>query len=718
MPAQRHTNSSRTTRSAALRLARLHNIQPSYHSAFGQRVTASTDALLAALTTLGVDARPARLVAAERQRIAQLRGRVAPPAAAAWNAKATLELHLPKRTPATFECSLALESGETRAWTVRTADLRSRTRKGPDGEPETITRLTISDLPHGYHTLTTTIARTDHATLLISAPTRSYKHPGENCDHEWGLFCPLYALRSERTLGCGDLTDLRNLAHWQASLGARVVATLPMLAVYLDEPFDPSPYAPVSRLFWNELFIDPTAAPEFAKCAGARNRLRSPAFERELESLNNAALIQYRREASLRRSLLEPLSARFFEKRQESSPAYRTFLERNPLAGDYARFRAVMERQRVDWTDWSDRLRGAKFRANDFNRAHEQYHLYAQFLFEQQFGALTEDMRERNGLVYLDLPVGVRRDGFDVFRYPALFATGASVGAPPDPFFTSGQDWGFPPVLPDAQRDHHYEYLIASLRNHMRFADQLRLDHVMAFYRLFIIPESMETRDGVYLHYDHEEAFAILSLESHRNRCRLVGENLGTVPPAVNKALATHDMAPLYVAQYEVQPRPAAALRPVTPRAVASVNTHDMPPLATWWAAQDVDDRINLGLFDAALEKREKAHRAKLRKALTAYLTRKHELRPAEAEDLEDIRDAIHAHLADSDADLVLLNIEDLWLERHWQNVPGTLDIYPNWRHKLRYTIEQIAEDPEIARQLTELDALRKHHRHAPTPTE
>ena len=350
-----------------------------------------------------------------------------------------------------------------------------------------------------------------------------------------------------------------------------------------------------------------------------------------------------------------------------------------------------MERQRVDWSDWSSRLQAARFTTNDYNPAAERFHLYVQHLFEQQFQALADDMREggggdgggvdgraggRHGLVYLDLPVGVRRDGFDVFRYPDLFATGASVGAPPDPFFTGGQDWGFPPVIPDAQRAQHYEYLIASLRNHMRFADQLRLDHVMAFYRLFIIPDSLETKDGVYVHYPQDEAFAILSLESHRNKCRLVGENLGTVPPAVNKALAKHDMAPLYVAQYEVQPKPTAALRPVTPRSVASSNTHDMPPIATWWDGSDVDDRITLGLFDPALEKREKANRAKMRKALISFLTRNGLLSTDQPDDLAGLVAGVHQHLADSDADLMLMNIEDLWLERHWQNVPGTLDMW------------------------------------------
>ena len=712
-------SSKSSTRAAALRLARLHAIQPSYQSAFGKRVHASTDSLLAALGALGVDARPARLASATRARTQELRGRLAPPAAAAWSGRAALDLRLGSRPPANLACHLTLESGEEREWSVRVADLSSRQRKGPDGEPEIVTRLPVKGLPDGYHTLTIAAGRKTHETFLISAPTRSYVHPESRCDHEWGLFCPLYALRTERTLGCGDLTDLRQLAAWQSDLGGRVVATLPLLAVYLDEPFDPSPYAPVSRLFFNEMFIDPTAAPEFAQCAEARNRLGSAAFQRELESLNTAALVQYRRQAALRRSLLEPLAERFFKRARDESPEFHGFLRENPLARRYARFRAVMERQRVDWSDWSARLRSGRFTSNDFDPAHERLHLYAQFLFEQQFEALAGEMHDRRGLVYLDLPVGVRRDGFDVFTYPELFGAGASVGAPPDPFFTSGQDWGFPPVIPDAQRAQRYEYLIASLRNHMRFCDQLRLDHVMAFYRLFVIPDGLETKDGVYVHYPHEEAFAILSLESHRNQCRLVGENLGTVPPAVNKALSKHDMAPLYVAQYEVQPKPSAALRPVTPRSVASANTHDMPPIATWWDATDITDRIGLGLFDPDLEKREKSHRHRLTHALSAYLRRQSLIGAGHDEDeLQEIRDAIHAHLADSDADLMLMNIEDLWLERHWQNVPGTLDTYPNWRHKLRFDLEQIREDPEIRRQLAMVSELRRAHRHTPSHTD
>jgi 4-alpha-glucanotransferase len=310
----------------------------------------------------------------------------------------------------------------------------------------------------------------------------------------------MYALHSERSLGSGDLTDLRTLARWQAALGARVVGSLPMLAVYLDEPFDPSPYAPVSRMFWNELFVDPKATPEFAGSAEARRRAESKPFVQEADSLSAAALVQYRRQAALRRQLLEPCAERFFERGGQDTQPYRAFLASNPDLPSYARFRAVMERQKVGWAEWSARLREGQIRTNDFDPAHERYHLYAQFCFDRQFSALKTDLSGHDALVYLDLPVGVRRDGYDVWRDPGLFADGAKVGAPADPYFSSGQDWGFPPMLPEASGEQGHESFARSVRAHMRHADFLRLDHVMAFHRLYWIPPHRRGDRGAVRH--------------------------------------------------------------------------------------------------------------------------------------------------------------------------------------------------------------------------
>jgi len=260
-------------------------------------------------------------------------------------------------------------------------------------------------------------------------------------------------------------------------------------------------------------------------------------------------------------------------------------------------------------------------------------------------------------------------------------------------------------VAPEVSREQGHRYLIDSLRAHMRYADYLRLDHVMAFYRLFWIPPGAEASQGLYVMYPHDELFAVLCLESHRNECQLVGENLGTVPPAVNKALATHEMSPLYVAEYEICAEPSEALRPVAPGAVASLNTHDMPPIARFLEGKDIDDRVQLGMLDASVADRDRAHRRDCVEALAEFLA---ERGIGEDPSPEAMRDGMLAFLAESDADFVLINLEDLWLETHWQNVPGTLDEYPNWRHKLRYALEHIVDDDELAATLRLVDRSRK----------
>ena len=305
--------------------------------------------------------------------------------------------------------------------------------------------------------------------------------------------------------------------------------------------------------------------------------------------------------------------------------------------------------------------------------------------------------------------------GFDTWKNPGLFA-GCSTGAPPDPYFTGGQNWGFPPMHPEACREDRYAYFIAALRNHMRHADYLRLDHVMAFHRLFWIPDGGHAGDGVYVRYHAEEVYAILCLESHRNRCRLVGENLGTVPPEVNSALHRHDLCGLYVAQYEMQPSALRALRPVPANCVASVNTHDMPPIATSWSGRDVDDRIKLDMLADDRREGELEARSKLRGALVEFLRKRGLLDVSlngqvvgpSREAAGAVRDAVLTFLGDSPADFVLANLEDLWLETKWQNVPGTLDTHPNWRRKLKLSLEQLASRPDIRELLLRLQETRK----------
>ena len=512
-------------------------------------------------------------------------------------------------------------------------------------------------------------------------------------------------------------------AAGSASAAAARSATLPLLAAFLyEDAASYSPYGPASRLFWNELFVDPRRLPELARSPEAQRLLASDALRREVAQLSAGSLIDYGRVAALKRRVLAPLAAAFFAKGspEERRAALADLRERRPELDAYAAFRAATERFDAPWQEWPQALRGAgaaggALDPDAYDGAAYRFHLYAQLAAEEQVASAAEAA----GGLYLDLPLGVLPSSFDAWRQPELFVTGATAGAPPDPLFSLGQDWGFHPIHPQRQRRDGYRHLRAVLRHHLAHARMLRIDHVMQLHRLFWIPRGVDKRDGVYVRYPAEELYAILSLESHRARARVVGENLGTVPRYVDRALSRHGVLKMYVLPFEVDGSlPRGRLhRPVPDDAVASVDTHDMPTFRAFWEGADVDDRRDLGLLDAREAAAEMRGREGMRALWRRGLAASGHLRPrpgaergaaGSAAGSVEILSAALASLGESASPLVLVNLEDLWGELAPQNVPGTWHERPNWRRRAALTLEEIATDPAIRAVLDRLDAARR----------
>ena len=544
-----------------------------------------------------------------------------------------------------------------------------------------------SRLPPGYH-------RLGRERLVISAPSRCYEPDG---NREWGVFLPLYALRTKRDWGIGDLTDLTALLEWTQSLGGSVVGTLPMLPAFLDDPFDPSPYSPVSRLFWNEIYVDVERAPELERSPEAQKVMRSKRFREDLAKARRTRHVDYRLVASLKRRVLERLAAE-----SEGAPPG-TSAKRLREIQEYARFRAAIERLGPKWREWEGGPRGpGTLDQGDLDPAVVQYHAYVQLLAEDQFAQL--DRRATGGdALFLDMPIGVHPDGYDAWRHRGVFADGVTTGAPPDPFFSEGQDWGFAPLKPFGLREYH----IACLRHLMRHASILRIDHVMWMHRLFWVPDGMGPKEGVYVTYPHEELYAILSLESHRARTVIVGEDLGTVPKEVRRTMARHGLRRSYVLQYELRPEHGDPLGTVPEASQASLNTHDMTPFAAMWEGLDIDDRIDLGLLDTKTAREERRNRREIKRALVEFL-RSQRLLGKRSSSADDVMVAAQRYLAGSRARTVLVNLEDLWGETRPQNTPGTDTERPNWVRKARHPFERFRELPGGVGTLKEIDRLRR----------
>jgi 4-alpha-glucanotransferase len=497
------------------------------------------------------------------------------------------------------------------------------------------------------------------------------------------------------------------LMDWVKDKGGHVVGTLPLLAAFLDGPsYEPSPYSPHSRLFWNELFVDATNNQELSNTPAAQTLIESAEFQQELAELRKLNLVDYRRQMALKRRVLELLAETFFAGKFEQHEAYQRFLREYPAVIDYAEYRAACEKQQSSWMAWSSPQRDGQLTPTDYDQANNQYHLYVQWLAHEQLQSLSQRGREQGQEIYLDLPLGVHPDGYDVWRERDSFALGISVGAPPDIIFTEGQSWGFPPLHPERIRKQGYRYYINGLRNHLKYASLLRVDHVMGLHRFYWVPQGMKATEGVYVTYQAEEFYAIMSLESHRYKSSIVGENLGTVPAYINAAMSRHNLHQLYVVQYELLPDEEKALRKVGTDTLASVNTHDMPPFAAFWQGLDIDDRFDLGILTQQQVDEARLEREAMRNALIKFLQQR-ELLAADKNEVRDLLRASLKFICGSSSRAALINLEDLWLETLPQNIPGTHRERPNWQPKTRYSLEEFSQLPEVLEILREIDQLR-----------
>lgn len=716
----------------------------SYHSWQGDLCQAEPDVLLQVLRALGVDisdpGRAEDALAAERRRRWE---RLATPCAVAWDGReVAIDIRVQAARQSSYEIELQLESGETRMVSGHMAEQPQSghcTVAGVEYAQRTV-RVPVGEL--GYHRA---LVRTDNREALchvLSAPTTGFKLPPGK---RWGVFAPMYSLRGSG--GAGDLGDLAQLARWAHGLqapgtedrvgtGASFVGTLPLLAAFLDEPFEPSPYSPVSRLFWNELYIDLASAPGLASSQAAREHLVSREFTERAQTLAGLELVDYRAQMAHKRVVLAALAESFWAS-SEGRADLQAFVQKNPRVDDYAQFRAATEARGQAWSEWPETMRAGTLGAGDYDERARRYHLYVQYAMDTQLARLGD---RDTATLYLDVPVGVNRAGYDVWRDRDAFVLPAAAGAPPDALFSSGQNWGLPPLHPRRIRERGFRYFIDTIRHHVRHAGLVRIDHAMGLHRLFWIPEGAPTRDGVYVYYPAGEMYAIISLESHRHQCAVTGEDLGTVPEYVRPAMEHHGLSRLYVAQFSLpgggpEEQPGDGERrdidPPPAGSVASLNTHDMPTFHGYWHGRDIDDFRALGLLDDATAKEQQAARRRTCARTVARLVESGFLAPADepssrgeatnggvdiiaepelsaGHDLGAIARALLEYLAASDAEMMLVTLEDLWLAPLAHNVPGTVHEHPNWRRRMDRVLADITGDEQIATTLRAIAGRRR----------
>jgi (1->4)-alpha-D-glucan 1-alpha-D-glucosylmutase len=326
----------------------------------------------------------------------------------------------------------------------------------------------------------------------------------------------------------------------------------------------------------------------------------------------------------------------------------------------------------------------------------------------------------------MDLAVGADRGGADVWANQSLYASNASVGAPPDEFNQKGQNWGLPPMIPQKLREMAYAPWVEILKRNMKYAGALRIDHVMALFRLFWVPPEKSAAEGAYVYYPMDELMGVLALESQRNQCLVVGEDLGMVDPKVREAMNQWGILSYKVFYFERAGEHEFKPPEEYPElSLVTLSTHDLPTLSGYWQGHDIQVKSDLHQYpNEEARDRQVTDRVMERVGILRALERQNLLPEGVTTDpvtvpgmTQALTDAIHLYLARTPAKIQMFQFEDLLGQIDQVNLPGTTQEYPNWRRKIPKTLEDLkseelsTEDGSISTVRAVCDILRQERR-------
>lgn len=654
---------------ALARAAELCGIQSEYFDIWGRRHVTSPDIQRGILESLGLACGSTD----EIERAIQARlwtewSRPLPPAIVVAEDASSISLRVPRSSAGeSVKLGILWEDGELEHHWFWLPELRDLESTSLDGCEFVAKRIPLPRLRLGYHSLQVSLMTTPEqkawaTAKLIVGP--SHCHAIE--DRLAGLAVSLYGVRSARNWGCGDFTDLRALIDWAATeLGAQFIALNPLHAIANRQPYNTSPYLPQSSFYRNLIYLDVTEA----------GKIDEPA---EAAALRETEFVEYERVCRLKLRALKLLFRRF---RQAGGSAQfdAWAAAEGELLEEFAVYLALDEAMHKRdrnvwlWTDWPARYHDPRSpEVRQFAREHwrsvmfykwVQWHIDLQLAQAQQH-AIARGMRI--GLFH-DLALATDRFGADLWSHRKFYIAGCRVGSPPDDFSPSGQDWSFPPPNTSAHHEDGYRLFIESIRKNARHGGALRIDHVMRFFRLYWIPDGNPASRGAYVRDHAQDLLRILALESVRGRFVVIGEDLGTVADEIREDLSRFGILSYRVFFFERNR--TSAEYPVC--AAVCSTTHDLPTLAGYWSGRDIEARHSAGLINEEERRRQLEDRAKAGQPMGV--------------------DEVIRFLLSTPSRLMILNQEEMTGETEQQNLPGSTWQYPNWRRKMRVTVEELS---------------------------
>jgi 4-alpha-glucanotransferase len=600
---------------------------------------------------------------------------------------------LPVRKPYRFlEQAVVIRSGRparTEPGHAATFPLRWKIVAGlkviAEGETHDGVIVWPEDLPVGSYRLhlTDALSLTEEAPLIV-APPRAFDGDFDRC---WLLAVQLYGVRSARNWGIGDFTDLAGLIELAGLLGADGVGLNPLHALFDDRPADCSPYSPNSRLFLNALYIDVERISEFEPSVfgGGRDAIARLRASDTVDYVGVAGLKWRALRSAFKKFSADPATGR-----QRDLMKFRA--ERAPLLSRFACFEVLRHKFNKPWWEWPEEWRQpddakcAGLREGP-DGAEIEFMEFVQWTADRQLQS-CRDLAARRGMkvgLYLDVAVGAQADGFDAWNEQVAISRHLAVGAPPDPLNTSGQNWGLAGFNAAGLEIKSFEPYRDMLRDSMRYAGAIRLDHVLGLQRLYLVPHGFTADNGVYVQMPFEALLAATALESVAHRCVVIGEDLGTVPEGFREQIADWGVWSYQVMMFERDNQGKfRGIDHYAPNALVTFNTHDLSTYAGWRSFSDLALKRSLGIDPGESDDARWHALTMLTDVLRHHGIDRHDL------------NAVVGFLARTKSRLLAISLEDLLGVIDQPNIPGTVNEHPNWRQRLPLAIDEIASAIDV----------------------
>jgi glycogen debranching enzyme GlgX/4-alpha-glucanotransferase len=699
------------------RLAQAAGIAPDWWDVSGGNTRVGDSTKQALLTAMGLEANTTWQAQASLFQLADRHDRAAlPPSVTAWqHANITLRLNTGGGS-AHLRLALILQREDGSLERFPLTQLKPQLAQvwARDGRGHTALVVSLPPQAVGRHRLWFEHRPEDTCNLTV-APRQCYLPPAlKSGQKRFGIAAQLYALRSESTdFGIGDFSTLASFSRHVADQGAAFIGLNPLHALFANDRERASPYSPSDRRFLDPIYLDITHPDLVANTPKASAFLAQEA--KIIATLAQRTHVDYSRIWQLKRTALDLCFSAFqarqsAQKNSAEAASFATFVQAGGTAlRDFAIFEALSEVHiGKPWFHWPLVLQNPRnAHAKNFASEHRNqvdFHLFLQWHCAWQFSAAA-DAAKTNGLelgFYRDLAVGAAPDGAEVWAGASAFAKDVSVGAPPDPFSASGQVWGLPPLNPLELSTTGLQHFASLLAHNMRHAGAMRIDHVMALQRLFLVPEGAAGSEGAYVQYPLEDMLAQVALESHRNHCLVVGEDLGTVPEGLRERLSDADILSYRVALFEREGRGFTSPVHYPSKAVACVTTHDLPTFSGWQQGADLTELAALDLIPAeSLSDRqhERGLEHNALKDIVGVVT--------DADDAT-VNSAVHVAIAGSPCLLALVQADDLSGAVEGVNLPGTDSERPNWRRRYAVNVAELFETSHAKALLKGISRQRK----------